>query len=418
MTTFTGEAIVIDNGSHTLKAGFADDGAPRVVLPTVVGNSRHTPIRGADQGDYHYVGYEALHKLGTVCLHYPIRRGRVCQWGFMEPLWHSTLYNEVRVDPEEHPILLTEFHLDTKRSNERMAQILFESFNVPALYMANGALLSLFATGRITGVVLDMGDGCRVVPVHEGRVLRHAIVHSEALGGCSVSDRMLQMLHQRGYVFFSESMHPATNAGIRGVEYVREIKERLAYITLDYETDMQNDTSRLYELSDDNEIRIGAERFRCTEHLFRSQEEGEDSSLHGVQHLIVESINRCDGRLHTQLYTNIVLSGGSTMFRNFDQRLKTELAKLAPSGTEINIVADPERKYTSWIGGAMFASTSFIQENWVTRREYDEIGAACIHRCGLTPPLVRTSLFDQENQQRTLSESPFRDVDIFTRDKK
>eukprot|EP00756_Hemistasia_phaeocysticola_P035442 Hpha_TRINITY_DN16584_c1_g3::TRINITY_DN16584_c1_g3_i1::g.132876::m.132876/K05692/ACTB_G1; actin beta/gamma 1 len=292
----------------------------------------------------------------------------------MEKIWHHTFYNELRVAPEDHPVLLTEARMGCPKINrERMAQIMFEKFNTPAMYVGIQAVLSLYTTGDTTGLVLDSGDGVtQTVPIYEGEPLHHAVLCID-MAGREMTDWMGKLLEERGYSF-------ATSAERK---ILREIKEKKCDVALCFDKALRNWESSgqetEIELPDGQVMSLGSEIFRCPEALFQPQFIGLSSGA-GIHQMTFDSIMKCDIGVRSHLYGNIVLSGGTTMFSSIEERVKKEVWCMAPVPMHVNVRTPPERKYPAWVGGSILSSLSTFQSMWLKKEEYDESGPAVAHR--------------------------------------
>ena len=286
-------------------------------------------------------------------------------------IWHHTFYNELHVAPGDHRVLLTDTQY-SKPNREKMTQIMFETFNTPAMYIASSVVLSLYGSGHTTGLVIESGDSVSsTVPIYEGYALPHAINQLD-LAGCDLTDYLLTTLISR-----------RVNFSRYDPKIVCDIKERLCYVTLDFEHEMQTAASnsslkRRYELPDGRVITIGNERFRCPEALFQPSFLGMESA--GIHETCYNSIMKCDPEIMKDLYSNIVLSGGNTLFPGFTDRMQKEITALAPPNMRVKVIAPPKRKYSVWNGGSILASLSTFQQMWITKEEYDESGPSIVHR--------------------------------------
>lgn len=351
--------IVLDNGSGTIRAGFAGEDAPKAYFPSYVGRPKHTRVlAGALEGET-FIGPRAQELRGLLKIRYPLEHGIVTDWEDMERIWQYVYEQELKTLSEDHPVLLTEPPLNPRSNREDAAQILFEKFNAPAMYVSIQAVLSLYASGRTTGVVLDCGDGVsHAVPVYEGFSIPTSIRRID-IAGRDITENMQIQLRKAGHVFHTSAEK----------EIVRSMKEKTSYVALDprkEEKEIEQGIWKVekkdidYTLPDGRRIRLGAERFRAPEILFEPELVG--SEYQGVHQMVVDAINRTDLDLRKNLYANIVLSGGTTLTKGFGDRLLHEVQRLAVKDMRIKIFAPPERKYSTWIGGSILAGLSTFRK--------------------------------------------------------
>ncbi|CAK1587902.1 unnamed protein product [Parnassius mnemosyne] len=364
------QPVVIDNGSGVIKAGFAGDQIPKCRFPNYIGRPKHVRVMaGALEGEL-FVGPRAEEHRGLLSIKYPMEHGIVTDWNDMERVWNY-IYSKDQLSTfsEEHPVLLTEAPLNPRRNREKAAEMFFETLNVPALFLSMQAVLSLYATGRTTGVVLDSGDGVtHAVPIYEGFAMPHSIMRVD-VAGRDVT-RYLRLLLRK------EGVNLRTSAEL---EIVKAIKERACYLSPNPLKEESMDSERAqYTLPDGTQLEIGPARFRAPEVLFRPDLIGEECE--GLHEVLMFSIQKSDMDLRKVLYQNIVLSGGSTLFRGFGDRLLAEIRRLAPKDMKIRISAPQERLYSTWIGGSILASLDTFRKMWVSKREYDEEGHRAVHR--------------------------------------
>ncbi|NXM76708.1 ACTH protein, partial [Serilophus lunatus] len=370
-------ALVCDNGSGLCKAGFAGDDAPRAVFPSIVGRPRHQGVMvGMGQKDS-YVGDEAQSKRGILTLKYPIEHGIITNWDDMEKIWHHSFYNELRVAPEEHPTLLTEAPLNPKANREKMTQVRSPGDGDGPSKSAGRA----GGFGAIMGCRSRRGGGS--LGFDKGRDPGGKFMRPQGSLQCvapwDLSLKALPHVPPRPCDF---SAGAQVSMGSER-EIVRDIKEKLCYVALDFENEMATAASsssleKSYELPDGQVITIGNERFRCPETLFQPSFIGMESA--GIHETTYNSIMKCDIDIRKDLYANNVLSGGTTMYPGIADRMQKEITALAPSTMKIKIIAPPERKYSVWIGGSILASLSTFQQMWISKPEYDEAGPSIVHR--------------------------------------
>mmetsp|Transcript_39174 Transcript_39174/g.77014 ORF Transcript_39174/g.77014 Transcript_39174/m.77014 type:complete len:396 (-) Transcript_39174:339-1526(-) len=368
------DVIIIDLGSGMVKAGWAGEDAPRCVVPNLV-LEKNIPASAMDPSTEYLVGDEALKVLHAFPeagpANVPMDRCEVKDWDAVQKVLTYVFQKELRVDPTQFPVLVTVAPLTSADDRSELAHRMFRHFKVPSLCLCNAAVLSLFSTGRTTGIVLEVGEGlAHAVPIYEGFCLPHAVLQLP-VAGIDLTRTLKNILEERG-VEFDESQ----------LDIVRDIKEKLCAVKTGEGRKRQmttlGDDDDNYELPGGQIITIDDKpRYNSPEILFFPELTGTENMAHppprvdyGVPKMVVDSISMCDPNLQKDLYKNIVLAGGTTMLFGFAERMKMNIGNLVDSFTHFNVVADSQRKYGAWIGGSMYGSLSTFPDIKVTQQEY------------------------------------------------
>lgn len=366
--------IVMDVGTGSIKAEYHTAEKPQV-FHNVVGTLKQKlsipqqELEGLVDGNT-LVSEDVYKHRGLLKLGYPMQNGHVTDWAAMTRVFQYT-EDKLGVPKREHPILVTEAANTSRPQRYKMAQILLEELQHPALLFSVQAVLSLYSTGSTTGVVLDVGDGVtHVVPVYEGYSVREAVRRID-FGGRDVTTHLQYLLRQHGH-FFETSAE---------LDIVREIKELRCHVasyapkTVDGSDVTAAKTK--HRLPDGTEIQLGVEQALAPEVLFNPSLCGKEYS--GVVHLVSESVKKTDMDVRRRLYENIFLSGGSTLFQNFCTRFLSDITRLTPRDCKVRITAPAERMYTTWIGGSFLAGLTSFKQMLVTKAQYEEEGERIIH---------------------------------------
>lgn len=366
-------AVVIDNGSGFIKAGMSGEDSPKVIEPSIIGVPRMPGIMvGMDQKDF-YVGREAVDKQKFLNSSEPVKGGYIDNWDDMSKIWSYIFFHQLNVSPKEHPIFFCDTPQTPRSAREKMAQVIFEEFEAPNLYMYTQAVLSLFAAGKTTGLVVDSGEGVtHAVPVYEGFALPHGILKVN-ISGRDLTDYMHKILMEKGFHF--------ATTNIRGV--VNDIKEKFCTVAYDFDTELKNaaeggNALDEYKLPDGSTINIGSEKFVCPEALFQPAMISRDVS--GLADSVFHAISKCDADIRKELYGNILLAGGTCMVKRLKGRLEKDVKALAPSTMPIDVIAPPERGYSAWLGGSILSMISSFKSMFISKSEYNEQGALVVYR--------------------------------------
>lgn len=399
----TAPACVIDNGTGYTKMGYAGNCEPHFIVPTLIATAEektsHIRSRAADVADLDFhIGEMAQYHSKTHQINYPINHGLIENWDNMEKLWQRCIFKYLRAEPEDHYFMLTEPPLNTPENREYTAEVMFETFNVPGLYIAVQAILALAASWTaqagnrtLTGTVIDSGDGVtHVIPVAEGYVIGSCIRHIP-LAGRDITRFIQKLMRDR-----KEPVPPEDSLLV-----AKAIKERYCYSCRDIVKEFGKfdaNPGKYFKQYIGTHSRtkqqwtcdVGYERFLGPEIFFNPEIFSTDFQT-PLAEVVDQAILNCPIDCRRDLYKNIVLSGGSTMFHSFGKRLQRDLRKRVDSRMQanvaalgrpgmkvpeldINVISHPMQRFAVWFGGSMLASSDQFYQICHTKAQYEEEG--------------------------------------------
>lgn len=373
MSNVSSQAVIIDIGSGLTKAGMSDAPDPTVEIPTIVAKIKDSQFISETRKAV-IVGEDLTSGRSLYNITHPVQHGLITSWDDFELIISHIYHEQLRRSPTSSPLLLAISPKISKDDREKIVQILFDKYSVPACYIVSHPALSLSQSGESTGIVVDMGyDSISINSIIDENASSQ--IH---LGGHDLTDYMLKILAERGYTFTTPQER----------ESVEDIKKEKTYVassvsTLSFEHEMVIAASSAtfgvdYELPDGEKITIGNEQFRCPEAIFQPSHLGMDEK--GIHDIIVEHIDNVVTNIRNNLYNNIYLCGGSSLFKNLQERLKIELGNKVGSTQEIIVTARPKRQYSVWAGATSLISQTDFLPKWITREEYDREGPSVVHR--------------------------------------
>ncbi|XP_040590024.1 actin-like protein 9 [Mesocricetus auratus] len=365
-------AVVIDMGSGTCKMGFAGQTRPTYIVANVVGCQ---PRKQTTMGHFKvetYVG-DAAHACPELTLTQPVRNGLVVDWEAAELIWRHILESDLRVATQDHPLLFTEPPFNPARNREKLVEVVFESLHSPAMYVASQSVLSVYANGRVNGLVVDTGHGVSyTVPVFQGYNLPNGIQRLNLAG------------HYLTTFLAEKILRSSLPLKKEDTDNMESIKHQYCYVASDFQKEQgrpDDKFRRCLKLPDGQMVTVGKELFQCPELLFHPPETSGHSSL-GLPGMVERSLCTVPQELRADMEQNVLLCGGSSLFPGFEGRFKTELLQCLSPQAQVVVAAHPNRNLSVWIGGSILASLYAFQSRWIQREQYEEQGPNIVlHKC-------------------------------------
>ena len=351
--------IIIDNGSGSIKAGYSCKTIPSFVESTLVGTIRRLKggcLLGPSMFKT-YFGNEANDKRVILNVAQPIQKGVITSWNQIEKFWEHIMCSKLNADVSNSFVMLTETPTNTRSNRVDMCQIMFEHFNVKGLYIEKQPKLALYSIGKQTGTIVDSGEGkTQCTSIIEGNIVKESIQNVDITGE-DITKYLIKLLNHDNICLTT----------IGEIYQAILIKERHCYALLNEE----NKKYKQYTMPDGKTITLKAPLYKSIEVLFDPLLCGKEQG--GIVDKCIESISKVDISIRKNLYSNIVLVGGNTMYEKLPERFTQDIKKQMKE-ENINVTAPYNRHFSVWLGGAILSELSSFKDKWITKKEYEEEG--------------------------------------------
>ncbi|CAI5449249.1 unnamed protein product [Caenorhabditis angaria] len=418
--------LVFDAGSHTFRVGFAGEEFPKGDIPSMVAvqepeadgdiemneNSENSNVQAKREKNFFIGTTKITVPRARTTMEGYMKDGMIDDWDLFEKLVEYSYDNVLYSKSAEHPVLFTESAWNERSKREKLTELMFEKFQVPAYYLAKNAVLACFSQNRTHGLMVDSGaTQTSVVPVFDGYAVTHAVVRSQ-IGGDLICQQLENMLSEK-------NVEVVPIYKIAGKEEVEEgekpkwtQKKNLPQVTESYDKFMKKqlleDMSQTILQLCDQAIDLDyadklpstpysfpngftkeflAERIKLPECLFDLKYLRGDIKREGlmtVAQMAASSASLTDIDMRPTLFSNVTVTGGNSLILGFTERLNNDLAHKCPPTIKLRVSAAPlttERKFGAWIGGSILGSLGTFQQMWLSKAEFDETGRSIVDKC-------------------------------------
>ncbi|NXC92182.1 ACL6B protein, partial [Cercotrichas coryphoeus] len=419
-------ALVFDIGSFSVRAGYAGEDCPKADFPTTVGLLSPDEVSLELDGDkdkkggkVYYIDTNALHvaREGVEVLS-PLKNGMIEDWECFQAILDHTYGKHVKSEPGLHPVLMSEAPWNTRAKREKLTELMFEHYNIPAFFLCKTAVLTAYPLPPprhwCHPSVTPASPATPVSPTvsppgHWSWACPAGIVKSP-LAGDFISMQCRELFQELNIDIVPPYMIAAKEPVREGAPPSWKKKEKLPQVSKSWHNftcneviqDFQASVLQVsdspydeqvaaqmptvhYEMPNGYNTDYGAERLRIPEGLFDpSNVKGlSGNTMLGVGHVVTTSIGMCDIDIRPGLYGSVIVTGGNTLLQGFTDRLNRELAQKTPPSMRLKLIASNstmERRFSPWIGGSILASLGTFQQMWISKQEYEEGGKQCVER--------------------------------------